>query len=117
MAKLIEAIHRNNLSEANLLVKQILLQKIQEKLEDKKQEVTVNMFSEGEVKDKNKKHKKEIEKRIERNMEKSHGGGVTGRLLSKILPSDTIKSLSRKPKETHWTSKIGLYRPTVTEDE
>lgn len=76
------------------------------------------LATEGFVKNTNKKMKREVERRIGRNLEKNHGGGggLTGRLVMKLMPSETTKALSKKQKPEHWTNNIGFYghRP-VTE--
>lgn len=65
MKELIEAINSNNLAEANRLIEQILLQKISQKLEEKKREISV---LEGEIKINNKKKKNRLEVRTGRSV-------------------------------------------------
>lgn len=68
------------------------------------------LATEGLTKDQNKQSKKKIERRILKNLEKNHGGGggLNGRLIMKLFPSETIKALSKK-ETPHWTNSIGFY--------
>jgi len=77
------------------------------------------LATEGTVKAENKDKKREYEKDVGKAMERNHGGGggTTGRLMTKLLPSETIKKILKKPEKKHgdWVNSMGFYRTPVTE--
>lgn len=114
LRKLSEAIVEGNLIAAKELFEEIIREKAFQKLQEKKS--TIEFYSEGSVKLKNKKSKKEVEKRIKYNLDKAHlVGDVSGRTQMKILPSNIIKQYSKKAEALPWNRSFKLQKESITD--
>lgn len=86
---------KKNLAEANIVLDEILKEKIYQRLKRQKEVVAKDMF-EGETKDINKKHKNQIATRIGSNMGKALTKKSSGRLALRNFPKPILDTLSKK---------------------